>query len=95
MFGRKRDTAPSRYAMLPAHHAQRRDWDDTPPTPEDHYRVYLWIRELQQVVADHERGGRFGDAMALNWKRPLLDAAIERYRHGLEMGFADYQKNAR
>ena len=51
MFTRQRDTAPTRYPMLPAHHAQRRDWDDTPPTPEDHYRVYLWIRELQQVIA--------------------------------------------
>lgn len=104
MFARKRDTAPSRYPMLAAHHAQRRAWDDTPPSPEEHWRVYLWIRELQQVIADHERGqaaeiraGRLGqgDAMALNWKRPLLEAAIERYKHGLEMGFTDYRKNAR
>lgn len=81
--------AGSRYSMLPQHHAQREEYESSPPTEWKHRLLPEWIDDVERQIEQLYLDETFGNRIRVAGLRRLAAAYRERYAEGLEHGLPD------
>lgn len=91
VMGQKADN--SRYSMLHPHHAQRIEYESTPPLEWKHRLLPLWVDDIEHSIDEQHReieARGYENAFSFRLEATRLtrirDAYLERYQEGVEHG---------
>lgn len=87
-----RQADKSRYAMLHPHHAQRVEYESTPPIEWKHRLLPMWVDDIEHEIEIRSRENTFSARLDVVRLKAIRDAYEARYAEGLEHGMPDVWK---